>query len=117
MNLADVISSFDTGTYTVTRTATRTYDANGRISSPSTTTFSAEGCMQPLVGRELQRLPEGLRGKELKVFYTATALRTVGTGEPDSVTISGSTWEVQTCEPWDELGGYFRVILSKDGDL
>lgn len=117
MDLASVIDSFLTGTYTVTRTAKQAPDANGVYVSPSTSTVSIDACVQPLVGRELERLPEGLRGREVRVVYTATQLFTAdGTHEPDSITIGSGTWQVQTSEPWEELGGYYRAVIQKDGN-
>jgi hypothetical protein len=118
MDLSTVITSFKTGDYVVTRTVASTYNGNGVLVPGSTSTLTIEACVQPLGGRELRRLPEGLRNKEARQVYTPTELRTAQTGnEPDSIAIGSNSWQVQTCEPWAELGGYFRAIVTKDGDL
>lgn len=116
MDLSSVIASFATGTYTVTRNSASAYGSDGRLDAPSTTTLSVEGCVQPLTGRELQRLPEGLRTRELRAFYTATELKTQGAGQdPDSIAIDGDTWQVERVERWAELGNYWKAVLIKVG--
>lgn len=108
-DLSGVLESFSTGTYTVTRGA-RSYDTNGRLAATSST-FSVSANVQPYPGDELNRLPEGLRTAKVKAVYTTTELRA-----NDSISIGGSAWQVHVVEPWDELGAYFRAVVTKDGN-
>lgn len=112
MDLSSVIASFNTGTYTVTRPAASTFTL-GRLDTPSTTTVSIQASVQPLTGRELKKLPEGLRTEELRWVYTATELRSQPT---DSIAIDGAAWAVQQVESWGTLGAYFRALVMKTGN-
>lgn len=112
-DLSDAIELVSTGTYVVTRRGASGY-SQGRATAPTTSTLRAKGSFQPMSGRELERLPEGMRSRELRVLYTATRLQGSGPGhEPDTLADGGETWEVQTVEPWVALGGYYRVVLAK----
>ncbi len=116
MDLSGAINAFTTGTYVVTRRSASAYGTDGRLVVASTSTVSITACVQPLSGRELERLPEGLRTRELKAIYTATELKTQGSGQdPDLVSIDGDSYEVQRCDRWAELGSYWRVVASKVG--
>jgi hypothetical protein len=78
--------------------------------------FTIEASVQPLRGNEVDRLPEGLRTRELKKLYTSTELNGSAPGEePDRVTIDGEVWEVATVERWAELGNYWKVMIAKLG--
>lgn len=116
INLAGVVQSLASGTYTVTRRGATTYDAAGLVVAPTTSTLSAKGSMQPASGRDLQRLPEGSRARESRVFYTDTLLYT-GTPdhEADRVAADGFVWEVGNCEAWGDLGNYYKAVLLKVG--
>lgn len=78
--------------------------------------FSIVGSFQPMNGDELDRLPEGLRSREVQKGFTSTELKGEGaTQEPDRVTINGQQWEVQNVERWAELGNYWRVVVARVG--
>ncbi len=111
MNLSNVIASLATGTYTVTRWAADSYDTNGVLVKGATSTLSVLACVQPLTGRDLQRLPEGRRTREGKAVYTATALRV----EPvaDRISIDGETYEVESVRVWYDSGAYYRAVALK----
>lgn len=114
MNLSSVIASFVTGTYTVTRRSASAYGTDGRLDAPTTSTFTVPACVQPLTGRELEKLPQGMQTAELLSIWSPIELRTQGTGQdPDLVAIDGDTWEVQKVERWNTLGAYWRAILAK----
>jgi hypothetical protein len=114
MDLSSVILSLSSGTYVVTRRSASAY-TNGLLDAPTTSTFSATGSMQPASGRDLQRLEEGMRTREARVFWTPTLLQTAETGGPDTIAADGDTWEVSNVERWAELGQYWKVILLKVG--
>lgn len=114
MDLSSVVLSLASGTYTVTRRGASTYDADGVLGTPTSSTFSATGSLQPASGRDLQRLPEGMRTREARIFFTPTALLTAGAGqEPDTVAADGDTWEVSNVESWGPLGNYCKATLLK----
>ena len=116
MDLASVVLSLSSGSYTVTRRGPSAYDSDGIRTSPTTSTLTVMGSLQPMSGRDLQRLPEGMRTREGKAFFTPTALLTAASGqEPDTISADGDTWEVSVVDRWAELGNYYRVILLKVG--
>lgn len=113
INLAGVVASLASGTYTVTRRGPTTTGTDGRDVVASATTLSIVASVQPMGGRELQRLPEGLRVAERRSLYTATALKVIGA--PDVVSIDDEDWEVESVEAWGNLGNYFKCAVAKVG--
>ena len=104
----------------VTLQVTRFYPPevrNGRVqSAPREKVFSIKGSMQPMKGRELQTLPEGLRTQGVAKLYTQEPLFTVRTSEcdlPDHVLYRDVTYVVTEVDDWDELGGYHKVLLVR----
>ncbi len=119
MSLADLSSTvlaLSSGDYVVTRAAgPKTYTQGKAVApttSPSTLTVTAS--VQPLTGRELQRLPEGMRTKELMKMYLVEELLVSAPGqEPDTVSIDGVDFQVEAVERWGPLGNYHKAIVSK----
>lgn len=111
---SDAITRFATGTYTVSRFGAGTWSA-GVFTRATPTTFSIVASVQPVTGREIRALPEGRRGDEVRVVYTATALRTEGaTGSADTVSIDGEAWEVFKVESWIAWGEtHYRAMVSR----
>lgn len=108
------ITAFATGTYTVTRAGGPGSYVDGVFVPASTSSTSVLAMVAPLDGRELLRLPEGLRSKELKQVFTIAALRVSAAEErPDVVSIDGDSWQVERVERWAELGNFYRSIVSK----
>lgn len=90
--------------------------ANGRYSPGPTSTLTIAGSVQPLNGKDLLRLPEGMRTRDLLAVFTETELRVVDAGAgtpPDVLTINGAAYEVEKVERWAELGGYWKAIVAK----
>jgi len=114
MDLSSVVLALSSGTYTVTRRTASAYDTDGLLTAPTTSTLSATGSLQPASGRDLQRLPEGMRTREARVFFTPTLLR-CDVGEPDTLAADGDTWEVSNVEAWGTLGSYYKATLLKVG--
>lgn len=112
-NLSRLIDRFTTGTYTVTRASAATAYSDGIRTTPSTTSLSVVGVVQPIPGKELERLPEGLRDAEVKYLYTKVELKAGSTTEPDRVSVEGSTWQVEQVRKWDTLGAYWRSVIRK----
>lgn len=113
MNFSGVIASFATGSYTVTRRGATTVGSDGRADLASSSTFTIQASVQPLGGRELQRLGEGLRVAERRKLYTTTSLRS--NSQPDVISIDGDSWEVENIARYDVLGNYYKVIVAKVG--
>lgn len=114
MDLSAPVLDFATGTYTVTRASGVGSYVEGVFVPASTSTTGVVACVQPVSGRELQRLPEGLRAKELLSVFTVAALLVAAPGvRPDVVAIDGSNWQVERVERYAELGNYYHSIVSK----
>lgn len=116
MNLTGPIAAFLTGTYSVTRKARATLDLNGDPVAGTVTTVSVRGCAQPSTGRDLMRLPEGLRTNEVLALWSLDELKTAGGSyEPDSVSIDGESYQVASVERWT-TGRYWKALVVKVGN-
>jgi hypothetical protein len=104
--LLNSIASLNTGTYTVTRTASGSL-TQGRFTPGGTTTLDIEAVVQPYSGgRKMLPLPEGIRAEDTKLLHTTTPLRTAdNTGEADKITILGDTFVVWAVQGPYTLGG------------
>ena len=118
MPLSDVITSFLTGTYQVTRTGGGSF-ANGVYTAGSTSTFDITASIQPLSGRDLQSLPEGQHANETRVVYTTTELMVRNpTNAGDKISYNGELWEVFRMERWEAFGlnmsgDHYRAFISR----
>lgn len=115
-DLSDVLALLGTGTYMVTRPEAPTLVAGRVVPATASAPFATTGSMQPLSGRDLQRLPEGDRATEQLWYFTTTRLQTaeVDTGQvADVVDVDGEAYEVQTVENWQASGNFFKARLSK----
>ena len=97
----------------VTRSDVASYGTDGRAVPGLATTFPAVAMVAPLSGRDLQRLPEGLRAMELRNFFSTVALRTGAA--PDVVSIGGEDWQAEHVEDWGGLGAYWRTVVRRVG--
>lgn len=115
MDLSPTVLDLASGTYTVTRySGAGGYGSDGIFAAPATSTFTIEASVQPVRGRELQRLPEGLRSEEVRAIFTPTALRCAAPGQlPDRISIGGESWQVEVVEDWSDLGNYYRAVARK----
>lgn len=115
MRLAGAIARLGGAPLAVTRGTAGTLAA-GVFTAGATTQLTLTAMVQPVSGRDLLRLPEGLRTRELVAVFTPTALRTTDehAGTPaDRFTWQGRTYEVQLVEEWSHLGGYRRAVAAK----
>lgn len=104
MNVAGLIASFSTGTYTVTRTA-RGSTVRGKTEAGTTSTFTVTASVSPAKPMDLMRLPEGRRTTDTLRVITATELYNGGQGsdyEADTVSIDGESWEVNLADRWKD---------------
>lgn len=116
-DMSDVIAELGGTTYDVTRRAAST-TAGGRVTPGASSQLQILAAVQPLNGRETDRLPEFLRSREVRQLFTATELRAAGSvagADADVVSIGGLNWEVSTVEAWHEHGGFYRVLVSRTG--
>lgn len=115
MNLASVIASLGTGTYTVTRTAAATW-ASGRATAGATSPITIDAVILPVTGKKLERLPEGMRNNDVIAIWTSTLLRTsegADSAFPDLVTYGGKSYQVEVVEAWAESGSYYKYLAMK----
>lgn len=75
------------------------------------------GNVQPAGGDDIERLPQGHRGRRALRVYTDLELRTAAEGDgghaADRVEIDGDEYEVSTSETWGH-GGYWRAIITRE---
>jgi hypothetical protein len=84
-------------TLTGTRTLEGSY-VNGRWVEGGVESLSFKANVQPMTYEELQRLPEGLRDKDVIIVMTKFELRTVNqinNTNPDNILWQGRTYQVQ----------------------
>jgi len=102
--------------FTVTRRAAASYGTTGIATAGATTTLTIRAAIWPASGKELQRLPEGRRAQETRAGVTTTQLLTGGQGaahEADLVTIDGVAYEVQLCNAWPNVPGFYEITLQR----
>lgn len=115
-DLRDVIRTFGPATapggLAVTRRGAGTW-IDGFYTPGATSALTVTACVQPMTGRELMQVEEGLRTRELIVIHSIEPLQTVnepGGYDADRVSFNGGTYEVHRVEAWP--GGY-RAIAVK----
>lgn len=126
MNIASLISSFSTGTYTVTR-RTRGTVSYGKIQDGTETTFTITASVSPASGRDLQKVPEGFRANQVFAVITTTQLYTSdqvdadteGGYQPDEISINSRAHLVEHVERWQDSssGSVGYRCLVRDGEL
>lgn len=117
-DLTDVIDELG-GTYQARRGDAPTVDANGfAVPGAPSPTFDIIASVQPLSGEELENLREGERSQDFREVYTSTELRptkpedgTLG----DHVVLDGVEYEVQKCQDWKGVAGFFHVVVARVG--
>lgn len=95
-----------------------TRDANGFLvrGTPVDTTIRA--AVQPASGRQLERLPEGLRSAVTKVAYTFADLRTADQAtaqQPDEMVVDGEVFQVERVVTYDDTWPVTEAYLQKVG--
>ena len=114
-DMSDAIACLASGCYTVTRSSTTTV-VNGRRAAPATSTFEIVASIQPATGRDMKRLPEGIRTTEIMTVFTSTELFQAlpeSAREADRVAIDGGSFEMQVVERWAALGNYWRCVVAR----
>jgi hypothetical protein len=82
--------------------------------------FSFIGTIQPLAGKDYDRLPEGRRERASYVVITKTQLRGIdeaGEVNADRVLAFGAWCEVLSVEPWQSgILPHYRAIIQRMND-
>lgn len=89
------------------RFAAGAVSAAGRWTEGATTSTTILASVQPATGRQLQRLPEGLRERVELMAFTETELRTAdqATGlSADRIVVDGETYQVAHVRHWPTFG-------------
>jgi len=115
-DFSDLISSYATGTYTVSRISagSSTYVA-GRRQAGSTSTFSIPAVVVPLSGMDLQRLPEGFQSQQTIAIYTTVELKTASSDtaqDADQLNYQGQQYQIENVEHW-ESGNFWKSIAQR----
>ena len=95
---------------TVTRASAGNYPG-GRFVDGGSTTLTVRASVQPAKSSEVQRLPEGLRGKGTRTIFCTTELKAQNEtdGTPaDLVEVNGELWEVQIIDFWGDHASGMR---------
>lgn len=103
------------GLHTVTRRGSASYNATGDYVEGATTTLDVVGSIQPLSGREIEKLPEGFRAKASAVLFTADVLQSAASGNAgDRLPFGGDTFEVLGTINWGSpVGGHYAYALER----
>ena len=107
------MSIFDSQSFTITRPGSASvYDPDsGLMIKPDLTTTSATGNVQPLSGKELDRLPEGLKLRESILIISTNQMN-----PDDIITYAGKTYKVTPLENWTghlSIGRYEAVAVRE----
>lgn len=119
-DLADVVDSLSTGELEVERAQREVTIVNGNATVDPPDTFLITANIQHATPRDLLRLPENDRTREVALVFTKVALE-VGsptTGKMgDVIRWCGRRYEVIRRENWLEQSGHFRCWAAKiEGD-
>ncbi len=99
--------------YTVKRVAAGSV-SNGYYSNGASSTISISASVQPLKPSDILQLPEGRRNKQLFYIITDTQLNIVTTSNPDKITISGSDYELDQEEVWQNgVISHYKYLAIK----
>ncbi len=115
--LARVVTNF-AKKISVQRSLPGAHDEHGRWQEQAKEELSIDAVVQPARGQELQRLPEGRRTSETIKVYTTTKLLSAEVdtqNQPDVLVWQGREYQVETIDPWDEYGNYFKALALKVG--
>ncbi len=116
MDLSAAILDLDPQSLTVTRSAAATYTTGGKLVAPVTSTFTIVASVQPAPGKQLMRLPEGLRNQDVLQVFTATEIRTAQSGvTADVVAIGSGSYQVESVKDWSLAGGFYDALVRRIG--
>ena len=111
-DLSDLVVSFRESIM-VLRHSTGCWNGDGVYeSSPASKSLRIDAVALPVRGRELEAVPEGLRGFENKQFITTEPLQAAGSDGHDSdVVVHGAShYRIHTVTDWSQAG--FSVAIG-----
>ncbi len=116
-DMSGLLAHLATGYYEVRPGVAPVSDTHGRY-SPGTAAATSSVLMsvQPLSGKEAQKLPEGEWARDWRIAYGTYALRpadTVSGKLADVVVVEGDAFEVVACEPWESAANMVRAELRR----
>ena len=114
LDLAAVVDSLSQPV-TLRRYAAPTLTA-GRPAYAAPTLSTIAAVVVPLSGRELDRLPEGLRQRARFAAYTTATVATVGQeagGKADELAFEGEIYVCELEQGYRQVGGFARLVLVK----
>jgi hypothetical protein len=115
LDVSDVVAGFATETLNVTRASAAPTYVHGKLVPAASTTFPTAAHVQPSGGRDVLRLPEGQRSREVITVWSAADLVAAAEGGPkgDRFTWNGNTYEVQVIKAWRAAGGFCETICTR----
>lgn len=120
LDLDDVVDSLGTGDIVVERASSAVTFVNGNAVVPAGGTITIVAVVQVASPRDLLRLPENDRTREIVIIFTKEALEVSSptTGlMGDVVQYGGRRYEVIRREDWLVQSGHFRCWAAKiEGD-
>lgn len=114
MSLSDVISTFNTGSYTVSRRAAGTVNSSGINVKATPTTFPIDASIRPMSGRDLKDVAEGRSADDYRIVHTVTQLFTVQGGQDiDVITIEGDRYRVKQVKHRTIFDDFYRCVVER----
>lgn len=112
-------TGYQTGTYPVHRPG-ETVLVNGRAVRPSPTVLLMDADIQPLSGRLLRSVPEGVNTEDVRVVFTdfelLVGIKSDGLNkgrEPDLVIVDGEPWRVIRVAHHNVISGHYQATIER----
>jgi hypothetical protein len=104
----------NSSTYTLKREPVSSYDSNGRWQKVSAVESDIKANIQPVIGKELDQVPEGRRNRATIKIYTLSPLYSARTEsgkkrQPDVIRYKNEDYEVFQVWDWNV---YFKAFAS-----
>lgn len=107
-DLSGVVLQLSNHTVTVQRFSADTYDTNGYAQPRASVAFTTRASVQPISGKELERLPDGTNTTAYVSIWTKVALQ-----PRDRVFVpTMGSFEVEHLDGWTASGNYTKAIAK-----
>lgn len=84
---------------------TATVNSFGKNVIVELTPVDTVGSVQPASQKDIMRMPEAMRLKDVRAFWIKAAILTDGSSQyPDIIVFSGKRFQVFAVEPWNNYG-------------